>query len=131
MHFHYILRARRTPARGPSESAVTYDNTESATIVINPAIAEEHPISMRSLHRDIPYYSTPKRIVRGLLPLALAATLLMALPTVAQQQAGHLSVPIMPLSEVKVGMTGEAYTVFQGTEPEKMGVEVLGIMRNM
>jgi hypothetical protein len=86
---------------------------------------------MRSLHRDIPYYSTPKRIVRGLLPLALAATLLMALPTVAQQQAGHLSVPIMPLSEVKVGMTGEAYTVFQGTEPEKMGVEVLGIMRNM
>jgi hypothetical protein len=28
-------------------------------------------------------------------------------------------------------MTGEAYTVFQGTRPEKMGVEVLGILRNM
>jgi hypothetical protein len=37
----------------------------------------------------------------------------------------------MPLSEIKVGMTGEAYTVFQGTRPEKMGVEVLGILRNM
>jgi hypothetical protein len=28
-------------------------------------------------------------------------------------------------------MTGEAYTVFQGTRPEKMGVTVLGILRNM
>lgn len=86
---------------------------------------------MRSMHRDLPSYSIPKRVVRSLLSLALAATLLMALPAVAQQQAGHLSVPIMPLSDIKVGMTGEAYTVFQGTQPEKMGVEILGIMRNM
>lgn len=37
----------------------------------------------------------------------------------------------MPLSDVKVGMTGTAYTVFQGVKPEPMGVEVLGILRNM
>jgi hypothetical protein len=49
----------------------------------------------------------------------------------AQQTAPGPSVPIMALSQIKVGMTGEAYTVFQGTRPEKMGVEVLGILRNM
>lgn len=37
----------------------------------------------------------------------------------------------MPLSQVKIGMTGTAYTVFQGVKPEPMGVEVLGILRNM
>lgn len=37
----------------------------------------------------------------------------------------------MPLSDVKVGMTGTAYTVFQGVKPEPMGVEVLGVLRNM
>ncbi len=63
--------------------------------------------------------------------LALAASLLTSLPVLAQQSTEHLSVPIMRLSEIKVGMTGEAFTVFQGTRPEKMGVEVLGILRNM
>lgn len=42
-----------------------------------------------------------------------------------------LSVPIMPLNEVKTGMRGEALTVFAGTKPEKMEVEVLGVLRNM
>ena len=45
--------------------------------------------------------------------------------------AEKTSVPIMPLSQVKIGMTGTAYTVFQGVKPEPMGVEVLGILRNM
>lgn len=40
-------------------------------------------------------------------------------------------VPIMPLSEVKIGMRGVAYTVFEGVKPEPMEVEVLGILRNM
>ena len=42
-----------------------------------------------------------------------------------------LNVPIMPLKDVKVGMKGEALTVFSGTKPEKMEVEVLGVLRNM
>ncbi len=37
----------------------------------------------------------------------------------------------MPLSQVKTGMKGVAYTVFQGVKPEPMDVEVLGILRNM
>ena len=40
-------------------------------------------------------------------------------------------VEIMPLSEVKQGMKGTAWTVFQGTEPEPVPVEIVGIAKNM
>jgi hypothetical protein len=40
-------------------------------------------------------------------------------------------VEIMPLAEVKQGMKGTAWTVFQGTEPEAIPVEIVGIARNM
>jgi hypothetical protein len=39
-------------------------------------------------------------------------------------------VATIPVSEIRAGMHGVAYTVFQGTKPESMGVEVLGILRN-
>ena len=35
-----------------------------------------------------------------------------------------------PLAQIHAGMHGVAYTVFQGTKPESMGVEVLGVLRN-
>ncbi|MCU1286581.1 MAG: hypothetical protein JWO13_2931 [Acidobacteriales bacterium] len=38
---------------------------------------------------------------------------------------------IMPLEEVKLGMRGVAYTVFEGTKPEAMEVEILGVLHNM
>jgi len=34
-----------------------------------------------------------------------------------------------PLDQVRVGMTGTAWTVFQGTVPEPMQVEILGVLR--
>src|SRR5262245_43443868 len=37
---------------------------------------------------------------------------------------------IMPLSEVKAGMVGEARTVFQGTKPEPFKVRVVSVLRN-
>jgi hypothetical protein len=37
----------------------------------------------------------------------------------------------IPVSQIHTGMRGIAYTVFQGTKPEPMDVEVLGIMRNV
>src|ERR1035437_3252980 len=40
-------------------------------------------------------------------------------------------VEIMPLSQVKQGMKGTAWTVFQGTEPEPVPVEIVGISKNM
>jgi hypothetical protein len=38
---------------------------------------------------------------------------------------------IMPEDQVKTGMHGVAYTVFQGTKPEAMDVEILGVLRDM
>jgi hypothetical protein len=38
---------------------------------------------------------------------------------------------IMSVDDVRPGMKGVAYTVFQGTQPEAMGVEVLGLLKNM
>ncbi len=37
----------------------------------------------------------------------------------------------MPENEVKAGMHGVAYTVFEGTKPEPVDVEILGILRDM
>ena len=38
---------------------------------------------------------------------------------------------IMPEEDVKPGMHGVAYTVFEGTQPESMDVEILGILHDM
>src|ERR1019366_2058574 len=40
-------------------------------------------------------------------------------------------VEIMPLGEIRQGMKGTAWTVFQGTEPEPVPVEIIGISKNM
>lgn len=37
----------------------------------------------------------------------------------------------MSVDDVRAGMKGTAYTVFQGVKPEPMGVEVLGVLKNM
>jgi len=50
----------------------------------------------------------------------------------APSQAKPAAAPqIMTVDEVHPGMKGVAYTVFQGTQPESMGVEVLGVLRNL
>src|ERR1700704_1951300 len=38
---------------------------------------------------------------------------------------------IMKVDDVRPGMKGVGYTVFQGTQPETMGVVVLGVLRNL
>ena len=40
------------------------------------------------------------------------------------------SIETIPVSQIHEGMRGVAYTVFQGTKPEPMDVEVLGILKN-
>ena len=40
-------------------------------------------------------------------------------------------VETIPVSDIHAGMKGVAYTVFQGTKPESMDVEVLGILKNV
>src|SRR5450755_4768042 len=64
--------------------------------------------------------------------ISLAAT---ALPASAAEtppvRPKSGKVEIMPLAEVKQGMKGTAWTVFQGTEPEPVPVEIIGISKNM
>jgi hypothetical protein len=40
-------------------------------------------------------------------------------------------VQIMPEGQLKAGMHGVAYTVFEGVTPESIDVEILGVLRNM
>src|SRR5882724_334683 len=40
------------------------------------------------------------------------------------------SVEIIPVSQIHASMHGVAYTVFEGTKPEAMQVEVLGVLKN-
>src|SRR6266403_833178 len=50
----------------------------------------------------------------------------------AQNQPQNKPSPaIMPLDQIHEGMRGTAYTVFEGTKPEPMDVEVLGVLRNV
>ncbi len=42
-----------------------------------------------------------------------------------------LNAPLMSVDQVRPGMKGVAYTVFQGTQPEAMEVEVLGVLRDV
>jgi SpoIVB peptidase S55 len=56
----------------------------------------------------------------------------------ADSQTGVQSLPpnppattkFFPLSEIHRGLQGVAYTVFEGTKPEPMGVEILGVLHN-
>ncbi|HET8887361.1 MAG TPA: SpoIVB peptidase S55 domain-containing protein [Candidatus Angelobacter sp.] len=47
------------------------------------------------------------------------------------QPATTTATQIMKVDDVRPGMKGIGYTVFQGTQPEAMGVEVLGVLHNM
>ena len=42
-----------------------------------------------------------------------------------------LNAPVMSVDQVRPGMKGVAYTVFQGTQPEPMEVEILGVLRDV
>src|SRR5438552_8182932 len=57
----------------------------------------------------------------------LASFLIFSQATLAQISK---TVDTIPVSQIHAGMRGVAYTVFQGTKPEPMDVEVLGILKN-
>jgi len=58
-----------------------------------------------------------------------SSVIALLLSTIIQAQTSK-AVETIPVSEIHAGMHGVAYTVFQGTKPESMGVEVLGILKN-
>jgi hypothetical protein len=68
--------------------------------------------------------------MRSVLRSAISSILL-CLTTLAAFAAEKPKVQVLPVSQVKAGMRGVAYTVFEGTTPEPMEVEILGVLRNM
>jgi hypothetical protein len=85
-------------------------------------------------------FALPIALIAALIPLLLAGTSQAApATTVSSTSSGvrlRAIVPsgpppaIMPLSDVKPGMVGEALTVFQGTKPEPFKVRVVSVLRN-
>jgi SpoIVB peptidase S55 len=66
-------------------------------------------------------------ILRSLFPAIFAFTFLFGPVSYSRAQQ---STEILPLSEVRPGMQGYAYTIFAGDQIEKFDLEVLGIMPN-
>src|SRR3989442_8485444 len=64
---------------------------------------------------------------RAALASGVVYSLLLSFATFAQTSK---SVETIPVSQIHAGMRGVAYTVFQGTKPESMSVEVLGVLKN-
>src|SRR5947209_10250913 len=63
-----------------------------------------------------------------LVVLILSCCLLFAQNPAASAPSGK--VQTLPVSEIKAGMKGVAYTVFEGTQPEPMDLVVLGVLKN-
>src|SRR5271166_5102446 len=68
--------------------------------------------------------------MRSMLRSAISSVLL-CLASLVVFAADQPKVQILPVSQIKAGMRGVAYTVFEGTQPEPMEVEILGVLRNM
>src|SRR5437764_9215782 len=64
---------------------------------------------------------------RAALAIGVVYSLLLSFATFAQTSK---SVETIPVSQIHAGMHGVAYTVFEGTKPEAMQVEVLGVLKN-
>ena len=65
-----------------------------------------------------------------LLACSVVAPLALLSLRFATQAQTPKPVETIPVSQIHAGMHGVAYTVFQGTKPESMDVEVLGILKN-
>ncbi len=64
------------------------------------------------------------------LPLSLVASVFSCLLFSLTASALPVDAPVMPLSELKPGQTGEVWTVFKGSQSEPFTVEVTGVIRN-
>src|SRR5258707_3421568 len=67
------------------------------------------------------------------LPLVVLSCFFTLLATAAETPGARApkTTETIPVSQIHTGMRGVAYTVFQGTTPEPMDVEVLGVLKNM
>jgi SpoIVB peptidase S55 len=62
--------------------------------------------------------------------VVLALVVFFVLHSSAIQAQTSKTFETIPVDQIHAGMRGVAYTVFQGTKPESMDVEVLGVLKN-
>src|ERR1700686_4181418 len=69
---------------------------------------------------------------RSALTVVVVYSVVLSFLIFAQKSYAQTAKPVqtIPVSQIHEGMRGVAYTVFQGTKPEPMEVEVLGILKN-
>src|SRR5690348_18188337 len=63
--------------------------------------------------------------------LALAALCCLLPVYVTAAQTTTPAIQTISVDQIHPGMRGVAYTVFQGTKPEPMDLEVLGVLKNV
>ena len=70
---------------------------------------------------------------RLVLPFVVLCCFLTSLATASEEPSARApkTTATIPVSQIRPGMRGVAYTVFEGTAPEPMDVEVLGVLKNM
>jgi hypothetical protein len=70
---------------------------------------------------------------RFVLPFVVLCSFLTFVATASEIPSAHApkTTATIPVSQIRAGMHGVAYTVFEGTTPEPMDVEVLGVLKNM
>src|SRR5579863_5143994 len=71
------------------------------------------------------------KFMRSVFLARVVLCLLVVVPSLAFSTDSPKSFETIPVSQIHAGMRGVAYTVFQGTKPEAMDVEVLGILKNV
>ena len=77
---------------------------------------------------DVSFFGrAPSLVAAALISWTFAAAVWAQAPEAAPTGA-HLQ--FFPLSEVRRGLHGVAYTVFEGSTPESMDVEILGVLRD-
>jgi hypothetical protein len=110
---------------GAQKSAreLTLGHCRSQIVVAPPRGLWEWPIFVAKPHRGL---SKVRNILRNAVSFALLSFI-----SLAGFAAEKPKVQIMPEDQVKAGMHGVAYTVFEGVTPEPMEVEILGVLRNM
>jgi hypothetical protein len=77
-------------------------------------------------------FVSPEKALRVVLAALIAAAGLRAQTTTPHPAAARppANPAFFPLDQVRRGMHGVAYTVFEGTAPEPMDVEILGVLKN-
>ena len=70
---------------------------------------------------------------KSVLPFVVLCSFLTFCATASQIPSARApkTTATIPVSQIRPGMRGVAYTVFEGTTPEPMDVEVLGVLKNM